>query len=77
MKSPKSTAAIIDIPYGTRLASVVLVRGEVHVWIALKSKGPEYNKWQGTYLRIEESGRVTRVTQDDNYTTDDEFLIKP
>lgn len=68
--------SIIGIPLGTRLSSVVLVGGEVHIWIALKKREKDYSRWQGTYLRVEQSGRVTRVTQDDNYTTDDEFVIK-
>lgn len=68
--------AIIGIPLGTRLSSVVLVGGEVHVWIALKKRVPVYSDWQGTYLRIETNGRVTRVTNDDVYTTTDEFIIK-
>jgi hypothetical protein len=67
--------AIIGIPYGTRLLSVVLVGGETHLWTAVKCRGP-YEKWQGTYLRIENNGRVTRVTKDDAYTVDDEFVIK-
>lgn len=68
--------AIVGIPLGTRLQSVVLVGGEVHIWIAVKLRDPDYSKWQGTYLRIETSGRVTRVTNDDAYTTTDEFVIK-
>ena len=68
--------SIIGIPLGTRLHALVLRGGCIHVWIALKNKHAEYDKWQGTYLRVEPSGRVTRVTQDDNYTTDDEFVIK-
>ena len=67
---------IIGIPLGTRLASIVLVRGETHVWIALKKREPDYTRWQGTYLRIEPTGRVTRVTQDDENPVDDTFLIK-
>ena len=69
-------ADIIGIPYGTRLQALVLVDGETHVWIACKKRGPDYSKWQGTYLRIEPSGRVTRVTNDDAYTCTDEFIIK-
>lgn len=67
---------VIGIPLGTRLASVVLVRGEVHIWIAVKCRGANYDNWQGTYLRIEQSGRVTRVRRDNAYDTDDEFVIK-
>lgn len=78
---------IIGIPSGTRLQAVVLIppsdidklydrSGETHIWIACKQRGPDYSKWQGTYLRVEPNGRVTRVTVDDNNTCDDEFVIK-
>lgn len=68
--------SIIGIPLGTRLSQVVLAGGEVHVWIAIKNRGNSYDDWQGTYLRIETNGCVTRVTRDDNYTVDDVFVIK-
>lgn len=69
--------AIIGIPLGTRLQQLVLSGGEVHVWIAVKTPRPaDYALWQGTYLRVEPSGRVTRVTRDDAYMCDDEFIIK-
>lgn len=67
---------IVGIPLGTRLQQLVLVGGEVHVWIAVKSRSRNYDEWQGTYLRIEPNGRITRVTHDDAYTCDDEFVIK-
>lgn len=67
---------IIGIPLGTRLSQVVLVGDEVHVWIAIKNRGKDYSLWQGTYLRIESNKRVTRVTKDDAYQCDDEFIIK-
>lgn len=67
---------VIGIPLGTRLQSLVLIGGEVHVWIAVKQRSKNYAEWQGTYIRIEQSGRVTRVRHDDAYDTDDEFLIK-
>lgn len=67
---------IIGIPLGTRLHAVVLHGGCVHVWIALKSRAKDYSQWQGTYLNIEPNGRVTRVTRDDAYTCDDEFVVK-
>lgn len=68
---------IIGIPYGTRLQALVLIGDETHVWIACKSRGSDYSKWQGTYLRIKSDGSITRVTIDDAYTVDDEFVIKP
>lgn len=46
------------------------------MWIAVKQRSKNYAEWQGTYIRIEQSGRVTRVRHDDAYDTDDEFLIK-
>ena len=67
---------IIGIPHGTRLQAVVLCNNEIHAWVACKQRGPDYSKWQGTYLKIEYNGRVTRVTVDDNYDVDDEFVIK-
>lgn len=67
---------IIGVPYGARLEQVVLYHGEVHVWMAIKCRPDKYEDWQGTYLRIERNGRVTRVTQDDAYDYDQEFLIK-
>lgn len=71
-----TNAQIIGIPLGTRLSQVVLVGGEVHIWIALKSRHVPYEQWQGTYLRCETNGRVTRVTRDDAYECDDVFVIK-
>ena len=68
--------SIIGIPLGTRLSQVVLAGDEVHVWIAIKCRGNNYDDWQGTYLRIEANKRVTRITRDDAYTVDDEFVIK-
>lgn len=68
---------IIGIPYGTRLQQVVLVGGCVHLWIAIKSRDPDYAKWQGTRLEIEPNGRVTRVMYDEAYPeADDVFVIK-
>lgn len=71
-----SGCSIIGIPLGTRLSSVVLAGDEVHIWIALKNRSREYQDWEGTFLRVESSGRVTRVTKDSAYTVDDEFVIK-
>lgn len=48
----------------------------MHVWIALKSRAKDYAQWQGTYLNIEPTGKVTRITRDDAYTCDDEFVVK-
>lgn len=77
MTSCSRDADIIGIPYGTRLQQLVLVGAEVHVWIAVRTPRPRsYSDWQGTFLRVEPNGRVTRVTRDDNYTTDDEFVIR-
>lgn len=67
---------VIGIPLGTRLCSVVLVSGEVHIWTAVKCRDKDYAKWQGTYMRIEPSGRVSLVRRDDAYDVDDVFLIK-
>lgn len=67
---------IITVPLGTRLNAVVLHGDEVHVWIAIGQRDEDYNQWRGTYLRVERSGRVTRVTVDDHYATDDEFVIR-
>lgn len=72
----RSVADVIGIPQGTRLFFVVLHQGEVHVWTAVARTALEYKDWRGTYLRIQPSGRVTRVNTDDNYTVDDEFIIK-
>jgi hypothetical protein len=69
-------SVVIGIPLGTRLSSVVLVGGETHVWIALKKRVPKYTDWEGTYLRIEPNGRVTRVTVGPDVPVDDEFIIK-
>lgn len=66
---------MIGIPAGTRLQGLVVFGGEVHVWIAVKCRGP-YAEWQGTYIRIEPNGRITRVRRDDAYDMDDEFVIK-
>ena len=43
--------SVIGIPRGTRLEQVVLVRGEVHVWIAARERHLPYEQWQGTFLR--------------------------
>lgn len=67
---------IITVPPGTRLNAVVLHDGETHVWIAVAKRDEDYRQWQGTYLRIERTGRVTRVTVDNNYDTDMEFVIR-
>lgn len=72
----RSKREIIGVPNGTRLQAVVLVEDGTHIWIACKQRGPDYSKWQGTYLYVQNNGRVTRVTVDDNYTVDDEFVIK-
>uniref|UniRef100_A0A6H1ZAY4 Uncharacterized protein n=1 Tax=viral metagenome TaxID=1070528 RepID=A0A6H1ZAY4_9ZZZZ len=49
---------------------------EVHVWTAVGKRDEDYSQWRGTYLRIERSGRVTRVTVDDNYATDMELVVR-
>ena len=69
-------AEIIGIPLGTRLHALVVHGDEIHVWIALKARLRDYDKWQGTYLRIEPNKRITRVTRDESYMCDDEFVIK-
>lgn len=55
----------------------MLVGDETHVWIATKNTHLRYEKWQGTYLRVEANGRVTRVTIDDALPVDPvPFVIK-
>lgn len=67
----------VAIPLGTRLTALVLKDDEVHVWIATKDKSVPYEQWQGTFIRIERSGRITRVTVDDALPNgEDEFVIK-
>lgn len=73
---PKNNSAnfdVIGIPMGTRLQSVVLQNGEVHIWIAVKSMTGVPATWVGTYLRVEPNGKVTRVTTGE---FEDEFVIK-
>jgi hypothetical protein len=69
---------VIAIPLGTRLTGLAVTHnGEVHVWIANKDKSIPYEQWEGTYLRIEPSGRITRVTKDSANNPDyDELVIK-
>lgn len=66
---------VIGIPQGTRLYNVVLDNDEVHVWIAVKKRDPDYKKWQGTFLRVMRNGSVTRETLDDDLPYDDTFVI--
>lgn len=71
-------AELIAIPLGTRLTAVALVEGEVHVWMATRDKSLPYERWEGTYLRIEPNERVTRVTYDtQNVQELDELEVKP
>jgi hypothetical protein len=68
---------IIGIPNGTRLQQIVLCGDAIHVWIAIKCRNIDYNKWQGTYLQITPSKEVTRVTIDDALPEyEDIMLIK-
>lgn len=77
MPSPmSSTHDVIGIPLGTRLQSVVLVGGEVHIWMAVKCRGKDYADWQGSYMRVEPNGRVSIIRKDDAYDVDEEFVIK-
>lgn len=64
------------MPHGTRCHAIVLHDNEVHVWIATASRDDDYKKWQGTFLRIEQSGRVTRVTVGEHLDHDEEFVIR-
>lgn len=68
----------IIVPLGARLTGLAVGNnGEVHIWLANKDKSVPYEQWEGTYLRIEPSGRITRVTKDTSNTTDyDELVIK-
>lgn len=68
----------IAIPLGTRLTGLAITDdGEVHVWIANKDKSVPYEQWQGTFLRIDQRGNVTRVTVDDALPQhEDEFVIR-
>lgn len=75
MTSGEDDHTIIGIPLGTRLHALVLCGAETHVWIALKNRHDEYEKWQGTYLCVEPNGQVTRITRDEH--TEDAFIIKP
>lgn len=82
MEKERSTVAdnydIVAIPLGTRLTGLAVGdNGEVHVWIANKDKSLPYSEWEGTFLRIELSGRITRVTRDTSNTPDyDELEIR-
>ena len=69
---------IVAIPLGTRLTGLAVGNnGEVHVWIGNKDKSLPYEQWEGTFLRIEPSGRITRVTKDTSNTPDyDELEIR-
>jgi hypothetical protein len=68
---------VIGIPRGTRLEAVVRFGEHWHIWIACKSRGEQYIKWQGTFLDCAPDGSVTRVTRDDAYAVDPEpFEIK-
>lgn len=67
---------IIGIPSGTRLHQIVTIGDVVHVWIAVKNRGHTYADWQGTYIELKPDGQITRVTVDDAYTCDDEFIIR-
>lgn len=67
---------VINAPVGTRLYAIVTHGDEVHVWIAIARRSEYYEDWRGTYISLEPSGRVTRVTADDNYPTDDIMIIR-
>ena len=66
MSRPRNAVIdIITVPYGTRLNGLALSdEGEVHVWIANKDRSVPYEQWEGTFIRIEPNGRVTRVTRE-------------
>lgn len=65
------------MPYGTRCHAIALVDDEVHVWIALNTqRSDDYSKWQGTFLRIDRRGNVSRVTVDDELDYDPEFIVR-
>jgi hypothetical protein len=67
---------VINMPWGTRLYAVVTHGDEVHVWIAVARRSENYDEWRGTFINFERNGRVTRVTVDDNYPTDDIMVIR-
>ena len=68
----------IIVPLGARLTGLAVGdNGEVHVWLANKDKSVPYEQWQGTFIRIEPSGRITRVTKDTANVVDfDELVIR-
>lgn len=78
VKVLNSDADLIAIPLGTRLTGLVVTHdNEVHVWIANKDKSVPYEQWQGTFIRVEPTGRITRVTIDTAIEGgEDEFVIK-
>lgn len=78
MRSESNEPINIAIPLGTRLTGLAIMPdGEVHVWIANKDKSIPYVAWQGTFIRIETNGRITRVTRDDALPVDvDELVIR-
>lgn len=67
---------IITVPLGTRLTGLALTtEGEVHVWIANKDRSVNYEHWEGTFIRIEPNGRVTRVTREQGITSEIPELV--
>lgn len=72
-------AELIAIPLGTRLTGLAVTdTGEVHVWFANRDKSVPYEEWEGSFLRIEPSGRITRVTIDRQIENgEDELTIRP
>jgi hypothetical protein len=73
-----SDTDLIAIPLGTRLTGLAVAHnGEVHIWIANKDKSVPYEQWQGTFIRVEPSGRISRVTIDTAIEGgEDELVIK-
>lgn len=67
---------IISVPFGTRLTGLALTpEGEVHVWVANKDRSINYEHWEGTFIRIEPNGRVTRVTRESGITSEIPELV--
>lgn len=52
----------IGIPLRTPLVALFRVTSGWHVWIAVRDPQMPYTKWQGTYLALDDTGGVTRVT---------------
>ena len=68
----------IPVSVGTRLAGIIRVkegnRSHFQVWIAVKNRADNPERWQGTYFQCNDDGSVVRVLDDGH--TYDEFVMK-